>query len=187
MLIEQLRVAAFVVYLVAWIVFAVAAVSGALRGRRRQVAASAHMTVLVGVGILLQSAAVFAITLSMSNQPLRPQRSALAGTLALAPFAASVFVWTLRSGLNNVDAETLVTRGAYGWLRHPMYLAFLAMLLATGFLVSGGLKLVASVAIYLAGTELRIASEEEDRAKRFPADYAKYRLRTRWRYLPGLR
>jgi protein-S-isoprenylcysteine O-methyltransferase Ste14 len=30
----------------------------------------------------------------------------------------------------------LVIRGAYSWLRHPIYLAFLAMLLATGLIAS---------------------------------------------------
>jgi len=143
------------------------------------------MTVPVIVGILLQGTAVLATTLSMGNLPLRPQTFELAGTLALAPLAASLFVWALRSAPNN--AETLATGGAYAWLRHPMYLAFLAMLVATGLLASGGLKLVAAVVLYLAGSELRIASEEAELAEKFPADYAQYRLRTRWRYLPGLR
>ena len=105
----------------------------------------------------------------------------------LAPLAASLFVWVLQTAPNKGEAETLVTGGAYAWLRHPMYLAFLAMLVATGLIVSAGLKLVVAVVLYLAGSELRIASEEANLAEKFPADYAKYRLQTRWRYLPGLR
>jgi len=81
----------------------------------------------------------------------------------------------------------LVTRGVYAWMRHPIYLAILAMLLATGFLASDGKGLLVAVVIYLAGPELRIASAEEDPARAFRAAYAQYRLRTRWRYLPGLR
>jgi len=34
---------------------------------------------------------------------------------------------------------------------------------------------------------LRTASEEEDLARTFRAEYEQYRLRTRWRYLPGVR
>lgn len=186
MLIEQLRVAAFCVYLAAWLVLAIAAVAGAIPRRRRH-AGSFRITVMVIVGIFLQGAAALSITLSMSDSPLRPQMLESAGTLTLAPLAASLFVWALRSTPNTADAETLATRGAYAWLRHPIYLAFLAMLVATGLITSGGPKLVVAVALYLAGSELRIASEEADLAEKFPADYAQYRLRTRWRYLPGIR
>jgi protein-S-isoprenylcysteine O-methyltransferase Ste14 len=73
------------------------------------------------------------------------------------------------------------------WPRHPIYSSFLAMLVATGLLVSGGFKLVVAVGLYLAGSEFRIASEEAEMAEKFPADYEQYRLRTPWRYLPGLR
>ena len=80
-----------------------------------------------------------------------------------------------------------MTHGVYAWMRHPIYLAFLAMLLATGLLASAGRGLLVAVVMYLAGSELRIASEEEDLARTFRAEYEQYRLRTRWRYLPGLR
>jgi protein-S-isoprenylcysteine O-methyltransferase Ste14 len=187
MSIVQLRVAAFCVYLAAWLVLAIAAVAGAVPRRRRQIAATARITVPGILGILLQGAAILTVTLSMSSQALRPQTIELAGTLVLAPLAASLFVWALWSAPDNAGAETLATGGAYAWLRHPMYLAFLAMLVATGLLTSGGLKLVAAVVLYLAGAELRIASEEAELAEKFPGGYAQYRRRTRWRYLPGLR
>jgi protein-S-isoprenylcysteine O-methyltransferase Ste14 len=187
MSIEKLQVATLCAYLAAWLVLAVGAVAGALPRRRRLSAVLPRITVALVAGTLLQGAAVLTTTLSMSNQPLRPRTFELAGTLALAPLAASLFAWSLLSAPSNTGTGTLVTGGAYAWLRHPMYLAFLAMLVATGLLVSAGLKLIAAVFLYLAGSELRIASEEADLAERFPADYAQYRLRTRWRYLPGLR
>lgn len=68
-----------------------------------------------------------------------------------------------------------------------MYLSFLALLIASGLLISIGPKLVLAVALYLAGTELRIASEEADLTQRFPEDFPTYQRQTRWRYLPGLR
>jgi protein-S-isoprenylcysteine O-methyltransferase Ste14 len=187
MLTERLRIAAFCVYLAAWVVLAVAAAAGAIPRRHRQAVASVHITVPIIVGGLLQGLGAFTTTLSMGDGPLRPRTFELLGTLVLAPLAASLFVWALRTAPDKGEAETLVTGGAYAWLRHPMYLAFLAMLVATGLIVSAGLKLIASVVLYLAGSELRIASEEADLAEKFPADYSKYRLRTRWRYLPGLR
>jgi protein-S-isoprenylcysteine O-methyltransferase Ste14 len=68
-----------------------------------------------------------------------------------------------------------------------MYSAFLAMLLATGFVVSARLALIARVVLYVAGTELRITSEEGALEKQFPTEYEEYRLKTRWTYVPGLR
>jgi protein-S-isoprenylcysteine O-methyltransferase Ste14 len=81
----------------------------------------------------------------------------------------------------------LVTGGAYAWLRHPIYLAFLAMLIATGLLASASVQMIAAVILYVTGSELRIAAEESELSEKFPAEYARYRLKTRWRYLPGLR
>jgi protein-S-isoprenylcysteine O-methyltransferase Ste14 len=81
----------------------------------------------------------------------------------------------------------LVTRGVYAWLRHPIYLAFLGMLVATGLLAANTVSLVIAVVVYLAGSELRIASEEKALVSQFQSQYEQYRLRTRWRYLPGLR
>jgi protein-S-isoprenylcysteine O-methyltransferase Ste14 len=185
--IDPLKIAAYWVYLAAWLVFAVAAMAGALQLVRRQATATTVITAPVLIGTLLQILAAFAVTRSMGSGPLRPRVFELVGALVLAPLGAALFVWALRSVPRDADGDTLVTEGAYSWLRNPMYLAFLAMLLATGFLISGGVKLILPVLLYVAGSELRIASEESELAEKFPEGYAMYRSRTPWRYLPGLR
>jgi len=182
-----LKIAAYCAYLAAWLVFAIAAVVGALPRLRRQPAATTVITARALIGTVLQVLAAFAVTRSMGSGPLHPRTFELAGALLLAPLGAALFVWALRSAPGDADGDTLVTGGAYTWLRHPIYLAFLAMLVATGFLISGGIKLILPVLLYLGGSELRIASEEGELAKKFPDGYAQYRDRTRWRYLPGLR
>lgn len=184
---DLLKIASYCVYLAAWVVFAIAAVAGALPQLRRQAAATMTITVPVLIGTLLQILAAFAVTRSMGSGPLRPQTFELAGALVLAPLGAALFIWALRSVPRNAGGATLVTGGAYAWLRNPIYLAFFAMLVATGFLVAGGIKLILPVLLYLAGSELRIASEEAELAEKFPESYALYRSRTRWRYLPGIR
>jgi protein-S-isoprenylcysteine O-methyltransferase Ste14 len=184
MAIDPLKIAAYCVYLSAWLVFAIAAVLGAFR---RRLSMTTGMSVPVLIGTLLQVLAAFAITRSMASGPLRPKTYELAGALVLAPLGAALFCWSLGSVPRGVGADTLVTGGAYSWLRHPIYLAFLAMLVATGFLVAGGVKLIVPVVLYLAGSELRIASEEAELDEKFPEGYALYRRQTRWRYLPGLR
>lgn len=182
-----MKIAAYCFYLAAWMVFAIAAVAGALPRLRRQAATTTAITAPVLIGTLLQALAAFAVTRSMGSGPLRPRMFELAGALVLAPLGAALFVWALRSVPRDADGDTLITGGAYSWLRNPIYLAFLAMLVATGFLISGGVKLILPVVLYLAGSELRIASEESELAEKFPEGYAMYRSRTRWRYLPGLR
>ena len=141
----------------------------------------------VVVGSLLQVLAAFIMTRALPSGPLHPQTFELVGALLLAPLGAGLYTWSLRSVPKDADANTLITTGAYAWLRHPIYLAFLAMLVATGLLISAGMKLIVPVILYIAGTELRIATEESELAQKFPQDYAQYRSRTRWRYLPGLR
>lgn len=181
---DPLRVAALLAYLVSWIVLVLAAIAGALprlRGGGRDVS----ITVAGTIGTLAQLCALLAVVLPTGSEPLRPMRTEMAGALLLSPLAAWLFVWAQRSAPE--DGDTLVTTGAYGWLRHPIYLAFLLMLLATGLIVSAGPWLLLAVPLYVAGTELRIASEEGELSRRFAGQYAAYLRRTRWRYLPGLR
>jgi protein-S-isoprenylcysteine O-methyltransferase Ste14 len=146
-----------------------------------------RITVSAAAGTLLQVVSALPITLSLPEGPLHPRTPELAGGLILAPLGAILFVWSIRSTPLPPRRDVLVTHGPYRWLRHPMYLAFFAMLVATGLLASASLRLAAAVCLYLAGSELRIAGEESELAEKFPEEHHAYRLRTRWLYLPGLR
>ena len=181
--------AAFCAYLAAWLVFAIGALVNGLPQIRRQAANAGPLRInpATAAGTLLQIASAMAITFFLAGGPLRPERIELIGTLALAPLAAVLFAWAVISASPGSSADMLVTRGAYAWVRHPMYLAFLGMLIATGLLASNGIRLAIAVAMYLAGTELRIGPEERTLAAKFGSEYERYRLRTRWCYLAGLR
>lgn len=178
---DRLRLMSFLVYLASWLVLAVLGLAGIARRQRVEV----RLTIPVISGTLLQVAGALLLTLTMGNGPLHPSRAELAGALILAPLGAAVFAWAFRSV--PPGGASLATTGAYARLRHPVYLAFLAMLGATGLLLSAGSRLLVAGGLYLAGTELRIADEEADLQEKFPEAYGQYRRRTRWRYLPGLR
>jgi protein-S-isoprenylcysteine O-methyltransferase Ste14 len=137
--------------------------------------------------MLLQGSSALPISLSLPDGPLRTGTAELIVTLGLAPLAVVLFCWALWSARKDSEGQWLITTGPYAWLRHPMYFAFLAMLIATGLLVSARVALGIATVLYVVGSELRIAAEETDLASRFPADYAEYRRTTKWRYLPGLR
>jgi protein-S-isoprenylcysteine O-methyltransferase Ste14 len=173
---DLLRVAAFVAYLAAWALLGLAALFGMVRGPKTSGAISLQGT----LGTLLQIGAAGVVTRSMASGALRLEWWELIGMLILSPASAWLFVWAQASASRS--AGGLVTDGAYAWVRHPMYLAFLGMLVATGFAVSARLFLLVAVAVFLLGSELRIAVEEAGLEK-----YDDYRRRTRWRYLPGLR
>ena len=182
MSIDLLRTAAFVAYLAAWVLFALAWLAGIVL--KRGVGSALEFPMPVAVGTLLQGAAAFGLTLMMSGGALRPSVGELVGVLVLAPLGSWLFVWGMFS---RPDEDGLVTGGAFGWVRHPMYLAFLLMLLATGLVISAGWKVGLAVAVYLVGSEMRVGWEEAALGARFGERYEEYRKRVRWRYLPGLR
>jgi protein-S-isoprenylcysteine O-methyltransferase Ste14 len=185
MAVEHFRVITFLVYLASWLALAIAAVMGAIPRRRQGAAPRPAMTGHELIGLVLQCVSALPITLSLSEGPLRPQAWELVGAVVLAPLSAGAFWWAQRSAPGH--GEGVVTTGAFAVVRHPMYAAFLAMLMATGLLASAPLRLAAGIALYLAGTELRVAAEEAGLTARFGREYEAYGKRTRSRYLPGIR
>ena len=169
----SLRLVAFATYLFSWALVAAGAIWSAFPTRQP---APAHNHL---VGMLLQIAGVLAITAFLPAGPLAPSSFELGVALVLAPCGALLYVVTIAAGRSG----GLITRGPFSLVRHPMYLAFLLLLASTAALAAAGWRTAAAVALYVAGSELRLAHEESALAS--PA-YAAYRKSTRWRYLPGL-
>lgn len=84
------------------------------------------------------------------------------------------------------DAHTLVTRGPYRWVRHPMYTVlyvhFFAVLLLTRNWLVGGVFLLAMTLIIAQ----RLKHEEATMIETFGDSYREYMRHTR-RFLPRLR
>ena len=110
----------------------------------------------------------------------------------LVPILA-FFTWGFRSlgtnyrgGVGLHDGHELVTTGAYRWVRHPIYIGFIAIMLAVLLLSANwvlglaGLLLVMSIAV------ARIPIEESELRERFPLAWDKYSERT-GRVFPRLR
>lgn len=77
----------------------------------------------------------------------------------------------------------LVRSGAFGIVRHPIYTSMLCVLLGTGLLLATLPLMVLGVAVFLAGTEIRVRVEDRLLAERFGESFQDYR-RSVPSYLP---
>ena len=113
---------------------------------------------------------------------------------ALCALVGIVLAWTavrhlgrqfrVHAGL--YEDHELVTGGPYAIVRHPIYSALLAMLASTLFLLTRWQWAVPSVALFVAGTEIRVYTEDRLLASRFGERFAAYRQRVP-AYLPFVR
>jgi protein-S-isoprenylcysteine O-methyltransferase Ste14 len=107
---------------------------------------------------------------------------------------ACVLSWTGAAALGKhlrVDAvvgedHRLVQTGPYRFVRHPIYASMLGVLLGTGVVLSPLWMLPIAVAIFLAGTEIRVRIEDGLLAARFGEEFLKYQ-RSVPAYLPFVR
>jgi protein-S-isoprenylcysteine O-methyltransferase Ste14 len=90
----------------------------------------------------------------------------------------------LHAGL--YDDHELVRTGPYAIVRHPIYSSLMAMLVADCLLLTQWPWALVALAMYIAGTEIRVRSEDRLLASRFPEEFAAYRRRVP-AYLPFVR
>ncbi|MFN3324881.1 MAG: methyltransferase family protein [Bryobacteraceae bacterium] len=159
------------------------AASGEARERRTQDRTSDR-------GLAMQGLAV-AVVLSF-RQPDTAAALAIAATL-VAPASAILAWWALahlreqwRLEAVVTEAHRLVTSGPYAMVRHPIYTAFLGMVVATGLAVSRWEALIAGVLLFGLGTEIRVRAEERLLAQRFGRAHAEYKARVP-AYVPFVR
>ena len=106
--------------------------------------------------------------------------------------AAGLLMWTLRGlGTNLTDtvvtrrAHTLVTHGAYRWIRHPFYDSMALLILANSLIAANWfLLLTGSVVLFL--IVVRTRTEEEKLLARFGDAYRAYMMQT-GRFVPRSR
>jgi protein-S-isoprenylcysteine O-methyltransferase Ste14 len=110
---------------------------------------------------------------------------------ALAPLGAGLLVWTFRAlGPNLTDtvvtrrSHTLVTRGPYRFIRHPLYDAAAVLAVAMSFMMANWFVLVtgASAVVLLA---VRSRTEEDKLLARFGDSYRAYCSET-GRFVPRI-
>lgn len=104
---------------------------------------------------------VFAIALALG--------SAWLGVVAIRTLGKQ---WSLQARIT--EDHALITIGPYRFVRHPIYTAMFGLLLATGLTFSRPLGLAAGLLAFLAGTALRVRSEERLLRATFGETYEAY-------------
>jgi protein-S-isoprenylcysteine O-methyltransferase Ste14 len=145
------------------------------------------------LGLLLESLAYAAALVLHLPASAPPGTWRLVAAMIPGPVAVVLF-WSavdhlgkqfrIQAGLYH-DHE-LVRTGAYRFVRHPIYASMLALLVAMLLLRTSWLGMVVSLALFFAGTEIRVRTEEALLASRFPAEFAEYRRQVP-AYLPFVR
>ncbi len=145
------------------------------------------------VGLFLESLAIFlAFACRMPADP-PPEWWRIAAATPCG-IAGAILAWTavrhlgrqfrVHAGL--YEDHQLVTSGPYGFVRHPIYTSLLAMLVCSLLILSGWRWAVVCLVLFVAGTEIRVSTEDGLLASRFGERFFEYRERVR-AYLPFVR
>lgn len=172
-----------------WIVWLYPFLRKRLTGPKRESNVMAHSA---NWGLALESAGIFCAWSWLPNTPVPGPARAIC-SMVLAP-VATVFGWMAVKHLGKqlrifaglyADHE-LIRTGPYAVVRHPVYASLFLMMLATGLLFARWPMLLASIVLYIAGTEIRIHAEEGLLRARFGEEFEEYRRKVP-AYLPFVR
>jgi protein-S-isoprenylcysteine O-methyltransferase Ste14 len=145
-------------------------------------------------GLLLETSAVFTAMLAPRRSQREPGTVETVAALAMSGGCA-VVAWQSVTHLGRqfrVHAglyhdHQLVRTGPYAVVRHPIYASLLGMLLATILLRRTRPEWAgASVALFIAGTEIRVRCEDGLLALRFEEEFREYQ-RSVAAYIPFVR
>jgi protein-S-isoprenylcysteine O-methyltransferase Ste14 len=105
--------------------------------------------------------------------------------IGLTLFAAKAIDPFELAGLRHTTKSEIAftSNGLYGFVRHPIYFAWLLMVWPTPIMTAGRLTFAAVSTAYLV---LAIPWEERSLIAQYGAAYQRYRDEVRWRLLPGL-
>ena len=142
------------------------------------------------IGMFLQGAAYFCVwTFPLEQKhfsPVRPGSPVVEWGLAVLTVAIAVAStwlvnaaarrlgkqWALAARL--VEDHTLIRDGPYRFVRNPIYLGMFGMLVATGLAVTQWIPLLLAIVLFIAGTGIRVRSEERLLREAFGSEFEAY-------------
>lgn len=169
---------AYIELIACWLAFAYVFFFRVERPKGRTPAATEHAAMW---GLLLETIAIF---IAWFRLPLEFGVGRVVAAMVLAPVAPALAWWAvshlgqqfrIQAGL--WQDHQLVRSGPYAVVRHPIYLALFVIMLATALLSTSWPLVVLAVALYAAGTEIRIRLEDRLLGSRFGSTFQDYRRR----------
>jgi protein-S-isoprenylcysteine O-methyltransferase Ste14 len=144
-------------------------------------------------GLLLEGVAIFIAFACRLPAGAEPGPARMAGSVALG-IVAPLLSWSAVRNLGRqfrvnaglYEDHQLVRSGAYSVVRHPIYCSLLAILGATLCLLTPWQWALLSLALFIAGTEIRVAAEDGLLRQRFGQDFEQYRRHVK-AYIPFVR
>ena len=145
------------------------------------------------VGLLLEGLAILVAFLFRLPAGAHADTPRLVLSMLVGP-VAPLLAWTSVSHLGRqfrinaglYEDHQLVESGPYGIVRHPIYASLLAILLATLFLLTQWKWVAISLLFFIAGTEIRVRTEDRLLASRFGPSFETFRRRVP-AYIPFIR
>jgi len=145
------------------------------------------------IGLSLECLGIFLAFVFRFPPDFSPGIARVAASLLFAVLAA-LLSWTsvrhlgrqfrVRAGL--YEDHELVRTGPYAIVRHPIYASLLAALICTLILLTPWQWALVSLALFVAGTEIRVHSEERLLESRFQEAFREYRKKVP-AYVPFVR
>ena len=189
---QYLSIAAYFALIISWVVFL-----GVFVVNRRPAAApdAKRMPQSFG-GIALQAVAVAVVWIFYRTPFLSPLFEGQFALNIVLDSAAMLLmigsIWFARSAVKElgkqfalqarlIEGHELITTGVYGIVRHPIYTAFFAMMLATGLVMCHWIALLAGAFIFLIGTRIRTSSEDRLLSDAFGEEFSAWKTK-----VPGL-
>jgi protein-S-isoprenylcysteine O-methyltransferase len=174
--------------IVAWIAFALVF----LTRRRHPISQERRRDRMGLVGVALQAVGFATLWVARRPQatpflPFPLAGVALLGVVIVTLAAGSVLLvlWAVRTlgkqwalSARLVEGHELVTSGPYRWVRNPIYTGMLGMLVSTGLVVSQPWALLVAVAVFCAGTVVRVRAEERLLHEAFRQQWADWARQT---------
>lgn len=166
--------------------------------RRNSVRAEAKRDPVSQIGIVLQMVGFGLVWLFQRPLPLQGTPLGIAEIVLdlIAPVLSIVSAWIGLTAVHTlgqqwsltarlIEGHELAIRGPYRWVRHPIYTGMLGKLLASNFAFGHWVGLVVAGSVFLAGTLIRIGSEEKLLRAEFGPAYEQYAGRVR-ALIPGI-
>jgi protein-S-isoprenylcysteine O-methyltransferase Ste14 len=186
----MLQIAALVELLICWIAWTMAFVKPRKQAAHQKKAvvapASRWGIVLVTIGFAL-------VWMYVRPSGMQKSWASLIASMILGPLSVAL-VWAAAHRLGKQwryvaavsEDHELIQTGPYRWVRHPIYLSMLGMLMATGAAWTWWPMWVAGVIVFITGTEIRVLAEDRLLEERFQDSFRAYRARVP-AYIPFLR